>query len=94
MRDPNFTPNVKVILKDLPLNEVTNERVLATLKALEGVEVQSPVKYCNIYVNGQWTHLRNGDRFVYATESSISKIPGVLQINDFCTCMIKPMAFN
>ena len=39
VRDPNFTPNVKVILKDLPLNEVSNDRILATLNALDGVDV-------------------------------------------------------
>ncbi len=39
VRDPNFSQNVKIILKDLPLNEVTNERVLMTLKLLEGIDV-------------------------------------------------------
>ncbi len=78
VRDPNFTPNVKIILKDLPLNEVTNDWVLLTLKNLEGVEVQSPVRYSNIFVDGCRTHLQNGDRFVYVTESSVAKIPTLL----------------
>ncbi len=61
VRDPNFTPNVKIILKDLPLNEVTNDWVLLALKNLEGIEVQSLVKYSNIFVDGCCTHLLNGD---------------------------------
>ena len=31
---------------------------------------------------------------MYVTESSVSRIPGVLQIDDFHTCMIKPVVFN
>ncbi len=94
VRDPNFTPNVKIILKDLPLNEVTNDRVLLALKNLEGVEVQSPVKYSNIFVDGHCTHLWNGDRFVYVTESSVAKIPTSLQVDDYKPRVIKPAVFN
>ncbi len=43
VHDPNFTQNVKIILKDLPLHEVMNDRVLFALKHIEGVDVQSQV---------------------------------------------------
>ncbi len=91
VRDPNFSQNVKIILKDILLNEVTNERVLMTLKSLEGVDVQSPVCYSNIFVNGQRTHLRNGDQFVYVTEQSVSKLAKSLLIEDYPTRVIKPV---
>ncbi len=94
VRDPNFMPNVKIILKDLPLNEVTNDWVLLTLKNLEGIEVQSPVRYSNIFVDGCCTHLQNGDRFVYITESSVAKIPTLLQVDDYKPWVIKPAVFN
>ncbi len=94
VHDPNFSQNVKIILKDLPLNEVTNERVLMTLKSLDSVDVQSPVCYSNIFVNGQRTHLRNGDWFVYVTEQSVPKLVKSLIIEDFPTRVIKLVIYS
>ena len=92
--DPNFSQNVKIILKDLPLNEVINERVLMTLKSLEGVDVQSPVCYSNIFISSQRTHLRNGDWFVYIMEQSVSKLAKSLIIKDYPIIVIKPVIYS
>ena len=53
---------VKLILKDLPLHEVSNDHVLAEVK--KHGEVLSEMKYSNIWVDGKRTHLRNGDHFL------------------------------
>ena len=53
--------NVKITIKDLPLNEVSNEEVLEGIKAL--TPVSFPVKYCNIWIDGHHTHLCNRDHF-------------------------------
>ncbi len=47
--------SVKLILKDLPLHEVSNNQVLNKMKKYS--EVLSEVKYSNIWVNGVKTHL-------------------------------------
>ena len=46
---------VKLVLKDLPLHEVSNEHVLEAVK--QYAEVVSEVRYSNIWVNGQHMHL-------------------------------------
>ncbi len=60
-RDNTFS--VKLILKDLPLHEVSNQDTLAELK--KHIKVLSDVKYNNVYVDSKCTHPHNGDRFVY-----------------------------
>ncbi len=57
------TESAKLIIKDLPLHEVSNQDVLAMLK--ENFEVLSDVKYSNVFIDGKYTHLGNGDCFVY-----------------------------
>ncbi len=51
----NQTESVKLIIKDLPLHEVSNQDVLAALK--ENFEVLSEVKYSNVFINGKCIHL-------------------------------------
>ncbi len=94
IQDPNFTQNVKIILQDLPLNEVTNNRVLLALKSIEGIDVQSQVRYSNIYINGQWTHLQNGDHFIYVTETSIPHLAGSFLVDDFMARIVKPTLYS
>ena len=53
------TESVKLIIKDLPLHEVSNQDVLAILK--ENFEVLSDMKSSNIFIDGKHTHLQNGD---------------------------------
>ena len=50
---------VKIIVKDLPLHEVSYSVMLSELKL--HAKVSSDVKYCNVFVNGKRTHMQNGD---------------------------------
>ena len=47
--------SIKIVLKDLPLHEVSNQDTLMTVK--EHIDVLSDVKYSNIFVDGRRTHL-------------------------------------
>ncbi len=67
------TESGKLIIKDLPLYEVSNQDVLATLK--ENFEVLSDVKYSNVFIDGKCTHLWNGDHFVYISPDQVAKVP-------------------
>ncbi len=71
--DPDFL-NAKIILKDLPLHEVGNDQVLKDLKKILDLDIKTTVKYCNIYVDGCHTYLCNGDKFVYVSNQSVSKL--------------------
>ena len=53
------SPTVKIVVKDLPLHEVTNEDVLEAVKQVAPVMLM--IKYANIWIDGRHTHLRNGD---------------------------------
>ena len=94
VQDLNFNQNVKIILKDLLLNEVTNDRVLLALKKMEYVDVQSEVRYSNIYVNSPWTHLQNGDHFAYVTEASIPWLADTILVDDFTARIVKPTIYS
>ena len=52
------------------------------------------VKYCNVYVDGKRTHLRNRDRFAYMTQEEISKIPNGLFVQGFKARIFKPPKFQ
>ncbi len=82
--------SVKLVLKDLPLNEVGNDQVLSALKKVEGIDIKSQVKYCNIYIDGRQTHLRNSDRFIYVTPESVSKLGSTMvELTSDQTCSIQ-----
>ena len=70
VREPGFSTNAKIILKDLPMNEVSNEDVLQAVKRL--VDIRSEVWYSNIWIDGKRMHLQNGDRFFYIGESDMA----------------------
>ncbi len=72
------TPNVKIIVKDLPLHEISNDVVLTSVKVI--CPIASEVKYSNIWVDGRRTHLCNGDHFFYVVEEHFSKFESHLQI--------------
>ncbi len=83
---------VKIIVKDLPLHEISNGTVLSELK--QHTKVSSDVKYCNIYVDGKRTHLQNGDWFAYVTQEEMSKIPDGLFVQGFKARIFKPPKFQ
>ena len=83
LQAPLFDPeslNAKIILKDLPLHEVGNDHILKDLKKIPDLDIKSTVKYCNIYMDGHYTHLWNGDRFVHVSDQSVSKLDKSLSI--------------
>ncbi len=53
--EPGFSTNAKIILKDLQMNEVSNEEILQTVK--QKVDIKSKVWYSNIWIDGKRTHL-------------------------------------
>ncbi len=81
--------SVKLILKDLPLHEVSNEEVLLELK--KHVSVLSEVKYSNVYIDGKRTHLRNGDRFLYVGLDQVPLLPEFLSVKEFRSRIVKPV---
>ncbi len=72
---------VKIIVKDLPLHEVSNSVILSELKL--HAKVSLDVKYCNVFINGKRTYMQNGDRFAYVTQEEMSKIPDGLFVQGF-----------
>ncbi len=86
------TPNVKIILKDLPLHEVGNNVILISVKTI--CPIASEVKYSNIWVDGRRTHLHNGDCFFYVVEDHVSKFDAHLQIHDYRARVIKPILYS
>ena len=86
------TESVKLIIKDLPLYEVSNQDVLATLK--ENFEVLSEVKYSNVFIDGKHTYLWNGDRFVYISPDQVTKVPLTLNCQAFIARIVKPPQFQ
>ncbi len=89
-RDQSNT--VKIIIKDLPLHEISNGIMLSELK--QHAKVSSDVKYCNVYVNGKRMHLQNRDRFAYVTQEEMSKIPDTLFVQGFKARIFKPPKFQ
>lgn len=56
----------KILIKDLPLS-LANEEIMSYLKDHENIEITSIMRYsCERDDNGDLTHFKNGDRFVYA----------------------------
>ncbi len=97
LQAPSFDPdslNAKIILKDLPLHEVGNDHVLKDLKKISDLDIKSIVKYCNIYVDGHHTYLRNGDRFVYVSSQSVSKLVKSVSICGYEARVVKPVTHN
>ena len=68
-REPGFNANAKIIVKDLPLNEISNDYVLHAVKSQ--VDIKSKVWYSNIWIDGKLTHLWNGDHFFYITDEEV-----------------------
>ncbi len=89
--EPGFA-NAKIILKDLPINEVSNDEILKAVK--QKVDIKSEVWYSNIWIDGKWTHLHNGDHFFYITERDVSQFDKVFQVCDFQAQVIKPASHN
>ncbi len=85
------SPNVKITIRDIPLHEIANDKVLQALK--EFTEEASLVKYCNIWIDGRQTHLQNGDRFVYIPEGSIKDLPPSFSIKEMKACIFKPVTY-
>ncbi len=83
---------VKIIIKDLPLHEVSNQEVLVAVK--EAFEVLSEVKYSNVFVDGKKTHLRNGDCFLYISTDQLDKVQASMMVRAFPARLIKPVKFQ
>ncbi len=83
--------NAKIIIKDLPLNEVSNEEVLEAFKKL--APVTSMVKYSNIWIDGHHMHIQNGDCFLYVVEEHILNLPATLMVRDMKACVIRPVVY-
>ncbi len=86
------TPNVKIIIKDLPLHEIGNDQALSTIKEI--CPIASEIKYSNIWVDGCKTHLHNGDRFFYVAEEHVGKFESHLIIRDFHARVIKLVLYS
>ena len=85
---------MKLVLKDLPLHEISNDQVLAALKRNEDIDVQSQVWYSNIYIDGHRTHLRNRDRFIYVIQESSSRLGKSVLIDGYQARVIKPVVLS
>ena len=90
--DSGFSTNAKIILKDLPMNKVSNQDVLVQVKKI--CEIKSKVWYSNIWVDGKKTHLRNGDHFFYIAEKYVNLFQKNFMVRDYQACVIKPASYN
>ncbi len=91
-RTPGFSINAKIILKDLPLNEVSNEQVLKAVK--ERCEVKSEVWYSNIWIDGKKTYLCNRDRFFYVSDEDVAHFEKAFHMGGFKARVVKPVMYN
>ncbi len=82
---------MKITIRDLPLHEVANDEVLQALK--EFTDVASPVKHCNIWIDGRQTYLWNSDRFVYILEGNVKDLPPSFSIREMKAWIFKPVAY-
>ncbi len=92
IHDSGFSTNAKIILKDLPMNEVSNQYVLVQVK--KTCEIKSEVWYSNIWVDVKKTHLRNGDCFFYIAEKDVNLFQKNFMVRDYQACVIKPASHN
>ena len=93
-REPGFNTNAnaKIIVKNLLLNEISNDDVLHAVKSQ--VHIKSEVWYSNIWIDGKCTHLQNGDRFFYITDQVVSKFNKTFMVKGFQARIIKPASHN
>ena len=84
--------SVKIILKDLPLYEVSNQDTLTVVKV--HVTVLSDVKYSNVFVDRKRMHLCNGDKFIYISPDQVDKLPTTLHCKGFLARIIKPVRYQ
>ncbi len=80
------------MIKDLPLNEVSNKEVLDVFKML--APVASPVKYNNIWLDGHCMHLCNGDQFLYIPKEHIASLPMTMMVQDMKVRIFKPVIYS
>ena len=89
---PRFSMNGKIILKDLPFNEVSNEHMLKVVK--EWCDMKSEVWYSNIWIDGKKTYLHNGDRFFYIADEDVVYFEKALHVGGFKARVMKPATHN
>ncbi len=90
--NPAQRNTVKITVKDLPLHSVSNQEVLDAVK--ECCIVHSEVKYLNIWHNGKATSICNSDRFLYISQSDLTKVPELLEVSTYKARVFKPMALT
>ncbi len=91
-RTSGFSMNAKIILKDLPLNEVSNKQVLKAVK--ERCEVKLEVWYSNIWIDGKKMHLNNRDRFFYVADDDVAHFEKAFHVGRFKARVVKPVMHN
>ncbi len=90
--NPTQRNTVKITVKDLPLHSVSNQEVLDAIN--QCCPVHSEVKYSNIWHNGKATSIHNGDRFLYISQSDLTKVPELLEVLSYKARVLKPMALT